>query len=148
MIKKILVPIEFADPSHHALEYAIALARRLDASILLVHAYEIPVYGIPDGALVATAEAVAHITSAAQQGLDAAIERCLAARVPATGELRLGRPVDVILEVAREAKADLIAMGTHGRKGVARAFLGSVAEAVVRSSPRPVLTLREEGKAK
>jgi universal stress protein A len=58
--------------------------------------------------------------------------------------LRSGAPWQQTLEVAREIGADLIVMGTHGRSGLAHAFLGSVAEKVVRMSPIPVLTLRAE----
>jgi nucleotide-binding universal stress UspA family protein len=58
--------------------------------------------------------------------------------------LRSGPPWQQTLEVAKEVGADLIVMGTHGRHGLALAFMGSVAEKVVRMSPIPVLTLRAE----
>jgi len=56
--------------------------------------------------------------------------------------MRTGDARDVILATAEEVKADLIVMGTHGRRGISRALLGSVAETVVRTSPVPVLTVR------
>jgi len=76
-------------------------------------------------------------------------ERCAAA-VARLGDrietvataLRSGRPWEEILAAAREGNADLIVIGTHGRKGLPRALLGSVAEKVVRMSPVPVLTVR------
>ena len=64
--------------------------------------------------------------------------------VPISGQLRRGVPWECVLETAKETKADLIVMGTHGRKGLARALMGSVAEKVVRLSPIPVLTVRGE----
>jgi universal stress protein A len=57
--------------------------------------------------------------------------------------LRIGDPANVILELANELHAELVVMGTHGRRGVSRLLLGSVAESVARSSPCPVLLLRE-----
>src|SRR5262249_43962464 len=56
--------------------------------------------------------------------------------------LRTGDARDVILDVARDVQADLIAMGTHGRRGVRRALIGSIAEGVLRAAPGPVLTVR------
>ena len=55
--------------------------------------------------------------------------------------MRLGKPADEIVRYAREHDVDLIVMGTHGREGVARVFIGSVAETVVRRAACPVLTL-------
>jgi len=57
--------------------------------------------------------------------------------------LRTGDPRDLIIDVARELGADLIITGTHGRRGVRRALIGSIAESVVRTAPCPVLTIRE-----
>jgi nucleotide-binding universal stress UspA family protein len=56
--------------------------------------------------------------------------------------LRTGDARDIIIHTAEEVAADLIVMGTHGRRGVGRALLGSVAESVLRTSPCPVLTIR------
>ncbi|MES4786478.1 MAG: universal stress protein, partial [Nitrospiraceae bacterium] len=56
--------------------------------------------------------------------------------------MREGTPADVILEAAQEQHADLIIMGTHGRRGVSRLLFGSVTEAVLRRSPSPVLTVK------
>ena len=58
--------------------------------------------------------------------------------------LRTGDARDSIIQAAEELHADLIVMGTHGRRGVSRALLGSIAETVVRSAPCPVLTVRNE----
>ena len=57
-----------------------------------------------------------------------------------------GEPSDTILQIAKDGGADLIVMGTHGRTGLSRLLIGSVAEAVLRRSTCPVLTLRVPGK--
>ena len=62
--------------------------------------------------------------------------------VPTDFILRTGDPRDMILQTAKEIHADLIVIGTHGRRGISRFLLGSVAEAIVRSAPCPVLTVR------
>jgi nucleotide-binding universal stress UspA family protein len=77
----------------------------------------------------------------AQIALDRALEKTRATFPRAESVLVRGDPCEGILHVARERNADLIVMGTHGRRGLSRAFLGSVAERVVRTSPTPVLTV-------
>jgi nucleotide-binding universal stress UspA family protein len=64
-----------------------------------------------------------------------------ASGVPVEGMVRVGPPADEVQRAAEEVKADLIVVGTHGRRGLARAFLGSVAEIVVRTSTRPVVVV-------
>ena len=142
-IKKILVPIDFNEGSEKAVTYAVDLARSLQASITVMNAYEYPVYGFPDGALVATAEVAAQISQGSQEALDAAVSRLKDSGVTVDKVLREGLPWEEIVKVATEGKADLIVMGTHGRHGLARAFLGSVAERVLRTATCPVLVIRE-----
>src|SRR5438132_2528253 len=74
-IKEILVPIDFTHTSEKALDYALEFAKKLGARITLVHAYELPVYGFPDGALVASAEVAGRILESAQAGLTATLEK-------------------------------------------------------------------------
>jgi nucleotide-binding universal stress UspA family protein len=140
--KKIIVPIDFSDTSLHALDYAIEMAKKLGASITVMHAFELPIYGFPDGALVASAEMAARITDGANAGLRAATEDRANAGVPLVSVLRQGRPEEEIVTLAKATGADLIVLGTHGRRGLARALLGSVAENVVRTATCPVLTVR------
>src|SRR4051794_12184818 len=73
-LKNVLVPIDFTDTSNRALDYAVELASRFDAKVTVLHAYEIPVFGFPDGALIATADISARISMAAQQSLASAVE--------------------------------------------------------------------------
>ena len=78
----------------------------------------------------------------AQKKLDRAVAKARAARVRTRGLLREGVAHDQIVRVARAQHAKLIVIGTHGRTGVARFFLGSVAARVAATAPCPVLTVR------
>jgi nucleotide-binding universal stress UspA family protein len=141
-IERILVPTDFTDSSERATDWAVALAERLGARITLMHAYEIPIIGFPDGALVATAEIATRLADASRAGLDSAVNRRKGGKIPFDGVLREGVPWEEINAVAEEIDAGLIVMGTHGRRGLARALLGSVAEKVVRTAHRPVTLIR------
>ncbi len=140
-IKRILVPTDFSDSSEQALEVAIDLATRYQASLTLFHAVELPLYGYP-GMTVGPIDVLTPVQEAAQRQLDATLA-ALRKRLPSVqAVLRIGVPWSETLDCAREVRADLIVMGTHGRRGFERALLGSVAEKIVRTSPVPVLTVR------
>ena len=138
----ILVPHDFSDTAEHALSFAVDLAGKLGAHITLVHAYDVPNYGYPDGVAV-TVDVIGNIQRAAQSALDGVAARARRSGVEVDALLRQGAAWSEIDASAQETGADLIVMGTHGRHGLARALLGSVAEKVVRTAPCPVLTVRE-----
>jgi nucleotide-binding universal stress UspA family protein len=106
-----------------------------------MHSYEIPIVGFPDGALVATADIAARMAEASRKGLDNVIAKRSGGKIKVEGALREGVAWEEINKVAEAIDADIIVIGTHGRKGLARALLGSVAENVVRTATRPVLTI-------
>ena len=139
---KILVSTDFSEPAGKALDYAIALGKKTGAEIILLHAYELPIVGFPDGAFLATAEMANRIIMSAQDALDSLAASRKAAGVPIATLLKNGDPRDTILAVAKDVAADLIVMGTHGRRGFARLLIGSVTEAIVRIAECPVLTVR------
>lgn len=137
-----LVPIDFSPGAEHALDYALALAEMLDAKIHLVNVIGIPALGAPELGVAVAGAAIDTLVEENQRALDS-----LAAAHRDSGRIgealiRMGDPRDVILQAAEELDADLIVMTTHGRRGLSRALLGSVAESIVRRSPVPVLTLR------
>ncbi len=101
-----------------------------------MHAVIVPTYGVDVGGAL-TATLCAETTRSLEQLIAARPQAMFA---PPT--VRVGDPRDVIDAVATELHADLIIMGTHGRRGLSRLVLGSVAEAVVRSAPCSVLTVR------
>ncbi len=141
-IRRILVPTDFTETSDRALDWAIELAKRLGASITVMHTYEIPVVGFPDGAIIATPEIAGRISEASRSALDATMARIKSRGVPTESLLREGVPWEEINSAAEAVQADLVVIGTHGRRGLTRALLGSVAENVVRTANRPIVTIR------
>ena len=139
--KTILVPTDFGEPSEAALTYALDFAKAVGAEIVLLHAYEIPVVGFPDGVLTATGDLTPQILEGARIGLDRQLAGRVDAGVTIRPIVRQGEAFALVNEVAKEIGADLIVMGTHGRTGIPRALLGSVAEKVVRTASVPVLTI-------
>ena len=138
----ILVPTDGSACAEHALDYACALAARLDAKVHVVHAIGA---ALPELSVALTHQMLASMRASSAAALEALVaprrERA------AFGELRVieGDARDTILETARTVHADLIVIGTHGRRGLARVLLGSVAEDVLRRAPCPVLAVRLEG---
>ncbi|MEO6420848.1 MAG: universal stress protein [Polyangiaceae bacterium] len=140
-LRTILVPVDFTETSDRALDYAVALAAKFQAKVFVMHAYEIPIYGFPDGAFVATGDVAARLATAAEKALDSLVRSRSDAGVPIVAALRTGVPWEEANAYASEIDADLIVIGTHGRRGLARALLGSVSEQVIRTTPRPVLVI-------
>ena len=139
--RHVLVPHDFSDTAQAALDYAVALAGKLQARVTVLHCYELPSYGFPEGVGL-TAELVQGIQHASEDGLKAVTAKARRPGLEVAELLRQGPAWSEIDAVARAAKVDLVVMGTHGRKGLSRALLGSVAEKVVRTAPCPVLTVR------
>ena len=141
--KRILVPVDFSEHSRKAVQVAAELARTAGASVTLLHAYVIPAYPLPEGFVFASAQAVAELMQKSQDALTELKRVALDAGAPQV-ELVLaeGPAFAEIIRAATEKHHDLIVMGTHGRTGLAHAFLGSVAEKVVRRAPCAVLTVR------
>ena len=140
-IQRILVATDFTETSDRALDFAIELAGKFEATITVVHAYQIPAMGFADGGYIAGAEVAAQLAIAGQNRLDAVIDNRKASGIPMQGILRDGVPWEEVNAVAKEVNANLIVIGTHGRRGLARALLGSVAENVIRTSSTPVLVI-------
>lgn len=139
--KTILVPTDFGDASEAALDQALELAKALKADVVLLHCFEIPLVGFPDGAMVVTAELTDRIVQGAQSALDEAVQARKGSGVSLRPLLKQGDPWRTALAVAEEVGAGLIVMGTHGRRGLPRALIGSVAEKLVRTSPVPVMSV-------
>jgi nucleotide-binding universal stress UspA family protein len=145
-IRKILVPVDYSAHSAEAIRAAAELALRCDASVTLVHVFDVltgVAYSLPEGALLLTPQQIDDLTSEYEKLLDGAKRdaELAGARRVETKELQ-GAPAFAILELAESGGFDLIVMGTHGRRGIGRVMLGSVAERVLRESPCPVLTVR------
>jgi nucleotide-binding universal stress UspA family protein len=140
---KLLVPIDFAAHSAEAVLRAVDLAKRYDAELLLVYVYEPAEYPVPDGHVVYTREQFQRVTAEVQKRLDAARLDAETAGAPRVStRLLQGRAAQSIVELASDESFDLIVMGTHGRTGVDRWVMGSVAEKVLRGAPCAVLTVK------
>jgi nucleotide-binding universal stress UspA family protein len=140
-IRHILVAHDFGETAQTALEYALDLAEKLGARVTIVHAFEIPVYGFPEG-IALTTDVAGEVEAVARKALEGLVHGSRRPGVQLDSILRQGAAWSEIAATATETSADLVVIGTHGRRGLAHALLGSVAEKVVRTSPCPVLTVR------
>jgi nucleotide-binding universal stress UspA family protein len=140
MFTSILIPIDGSEASSQALREALKLAKEQGAKVCLTHVYETIKHVVTEGAVDLTPA----IRRQGEALLNEALEQARKAGVAATTALVAGgdRRVPVaIVEQATAAHADLIAMGTHGRGGIERLMLGSVAEGVARRASIPVLLI-------
>ncbi|MDH4083592.1 MAG: universal stress protein [Nitrospira sp.] len=139
-LERILVPVDFSDCSLDALEYAALVAQRSKASLKLLHVLEPISYGL-DFTLPHRAKRES-IKAGHTKRLSDLVSRLATAGVPSELLIMGGLPTDSILDAARTQPADLIVMGTHGRRGLSHALFGSIAESVLRKSSCPVLMVR------
>jgi nucleotide-binding universal stress UspA family protein len=142
MSRTIMHATDFSSASRAAFTKALQLARRDHAPLVIAHVMTPPVPIIGDGYVSpATWENIYRgYRKSAQRKLDAAIAKAKAAGVRARGLLLEGVPHEQILRAAK--RAGLLVIGTHGRTGVARFFVGSVAGRIVAGSRCPVVTVR------
>jgi nucleotide-binding universal stress UspA family protein len=139
-LEQILVALDFEETSRRALEVGEGLADRLGAALTLVHVWDVPHYPYTS---MATSALLKAVEKSAREAFDALLAEVKSRRpnVNVAGVLKHGSAWSEILATAEEIRADVVILGTHGRRGVPRAVLGSVAEKVVRTSPVPVLTI-------
>jgi nucleotide-binding universal stress UspA family protein len=138
---RILVPTDFSPAADKALDAAIELARQFGGTVVLMHAYGFPSYAYAGFESLVTAEFVTALEHAAREALNEAVRPRNGGNVPIATALYLGVPWEQILVAVQQHEIGLVVIGTHGRRGVAHALLGSVAEKIVRLSPVPVLTV-------
>lgn len=141
---ELLVPVDFSDCTNGLVDQASDLAAKLGAALTLVHAVDLPA-GLASAPLARGSDlrpASELLEEDSEARLAGYTERARGHGVSATGMTRRGLPGPVILSTAREIGADMIVMGTHGRQGVTRMLLGSIAEHVIRRAEIPVLTVR------
>ncbi len=146
-IRHILVPVDFSEPSREALEYAAGLAKQFGATLDVLHVWEAPSFVVPGSGMVSgtSSEISMHelIRKDAEQALDAFVREAGKRRIEVrSARAERGHPANAIVEAASDGSYDLIVIGTHGRTGLARALVGSVAERVVRLARCPVLSVR------
>jgi nucleotide-binding universal stress UspA family protein len=135
-IRKILHPTDFSAQAAEAFRVACSLAKQHGAEVTVLHVIPPP---------VAWGEVVARGPDGYAEQLWAEYLRPMHSPepgVPVQHQLEEGAPEELIVSVAQDQGCDLIVMGTHGRRGLPRLLLGSVAESVLRKAPCPVLTVR------
>ena len=138
----ILVGTDFGEISRHAADWALGLAQALGARVTILHVFDLPIVGLLDASLIVDAKTASRLNDEAQAALDAEIARVRDRAVPVTGLLKQGDSRLTIPAVAVSEGAGLVVVGSHGRHGLSRALLGSVAESIVRSSEVPVVVVR------
>jgi nucleotide-binding universal stress UspA family protein len=146
MYKRIIVPVDGSPTANKALVAALQLARDSGGRVRLIHVVEelafVDGYDMYGGQ---TGELLQVMREAGDKVLDAALEIARSAGVDADKQLfdRFGERLgEVVANAAREWNADLIVLGTHGRRGIGRVLLGSGAEQIIRLAPTPVLVIR------
>ena len=139
-IKRILVPVDFSEYNSTANEYASMLAKSTDARIVYFHAF-LPdvIYGNPG--LFDSAAEERRLLKQMEETFKPTVKEVVASYV-----VEFGTPADRIVDFANENEIDLIVMGTHGRTGLKRVVMGSVAESVVRRAECPVLAIKADAK--
>ena len=135
-LRRLLAAVDMGPASDRAVDIALAFAKKLDCEVTLVHAFSLPTLAYANG-LYVPYDALA---SGARRDFDAVVARAKQRHPRVEAVWCEGDPREKIVETARTHRADLVVMGTHGRRGLPRALLGSVAERVLRTSPAPVLT--------
>ena len=147
MFTRILVPTDFSPPSDAALACARTVATQFGASLHLLHVAEDPYRALySNEVFVAEVEGVrADLVNDASRRMKQQLTAADDER-SVTVEAIIGTAATSIVEYAEGHGIDLIVMGTHGRSGMSKVLMGSVAERVVRTAPCPVLTIRETGK--
>lgn len=136
-LKTILHPTDFSPHSEYAFWLASLLAHDHGARLVVLHVVQVPIV-VYEGMVAPEAPAAAR--EEARASLDQI--RSPISDVKVEHRLEEGDPLTEILRVAKDARCDLIVMGTHGRSGLGRLLMGSVAEAVLRKSPCPVVIVK------
>jgi len=139
--KTILVPTDFSACAQEAVDYALKLATRLDARVCIMHAYMMPITSW-EGGWAFPQDVITQLEAAARTQLETTLEKAKAVLPTVSASFYSGDPRDSVLKAATDLKADLIVIGTHGRRGLSRALLGSVTESIMRRAPCAVLAVR------
>ncbi len=143
-VREILVPVDFSDHSHKALNYALELALSNDARLHIIHVIEPPVYPATwSYAQVGLVESEKELCEAAERELEE-LRQKYCDRCPniVTKTIVGQSAADEINHYAAEHKIDMISIATHGRRGLERFLFGSTTERVLRTAPCPVLAVR------
>ncbi len=144
MFKNFIVALDGSECAMHALQLALSLAKAEGSNVTVCSVADpSPVYGTA-GPPTLIEDELAAIHAHAEHVVDDALEKARAAGITTEGIVLSGEPVYEIVSYATKTRAEAIVVGTHGRSGFRRFFIGSIAEGVLRSAAVPVLTVRAQ----
>jgi nucleotide-binding universal stress UspA family protein len=143
MLRNIVLALDESPCSERAFELALQMAKAEGATLSICSSvYASSLYGSPHY----IQRLLVQMGHEAKEIVEQSVERARVAGISARGDVLHGEPVSMILEYVREVGGNAVIVGTHGRSGVRRMFLGSIAEGVMRASSVPVITVRAEAK--
>lgn len=143
-IQRILCAVDLSEHSILVAEYAVTMAKAFNAEVNVVYAAPALTQYVGLHVSASSIESfVGEILAGAEKSMQDFVTEYFAG-VKAKGKVLNGYAAEEILKQAKEGEADIIIMGTHGRKGIDRILFGSVAEKIVKSSPIPVMTVRPQ----
>ena len=144
-LRRILVPVDFSEPSKNSLRYAVSFAKHFQAELLLAYVVEPAVYP-PDFSFgqVGIPNLEREMRERGEQELRRLIEKYVAGQAPFRSKICTGKPFLEIIDTAKQENVDLIIIATHGQTGVEHILFGGTAEKVVRKAPCPVLVVRAQ----
>ncbi|AQL42024.1 hypothetical protein BV210_04510 [Halorientalis sp. IM1011] len=143
----ILVPTDGSEGALAAADHAVGLAERYDATVHVLAVVDVDEVALTTPTDVNVGDLKSTLRASAQSNVDEIVSRAERADRPTEEAILVGVPHRAIVDYVEDEGIDLIVMGTHGRTGVRRVLLGSVAERVVRTSPSPVMTIRPDADA-
>jgi nucleotide-binding universal stress UspA family protein len=145
MFTSIVVAVDASEAAQQALTIACTLAKLTTAKLTLINVVDVSkLLAVAGYETPYPVDAIEIMRTDSKQILNDACTVCTASGIEAAAATREGDAIDEILQSAHDANADLIVLGTHGRKGLSRLFIGSVAEGVLRRATVPVLVVRGE----
>lgn len=156
MFKRLLVPLDGSRFGSRALRYATEVAQRFEAQVILIRVIRPATPVIATGAqnvvspaeseiaVQAALEADKRNTARAKRYLRGKIWAIRSRNIKASYQVAIGNPAQSIIEFSKKEKINLIVMTTHGKSGLKRAVIGSIADVVIRESGKPVLVIRPQ----
>ncbi len=144
MYKKILVPLDGSALAERAIWHAEEIARGADAEILLLQAVFVPMPVVPESALLTEGKVLEEVARNAAEYLDRVASDLRAKGRNVRTIIDERPPADAILHTADQEQVDLIVMSTHGRSGLSRLVMGSIAESVLRHTHRTIMFVKPE----
>ena len=143
-IRRILCPVDFSEASRNAVRYAHEFAKGMGSSLVLLNVVEPRPMAVDMSLSYVPLEE--DLEKAAREDLEEIIKVEREMGVEVEADVEIGTPSEVIIEKARERDVSLIILGSHGKTGLSRLLMGSVAESVVRKATCPVLIVKAEEK--